>query len=91
MTLVKLSFRNEFEDVPLTSYLLECEKEIVKDIILTINSKKWGASINELKDVKKSIPLLSECSLLQEKNIVLGGYTGGPIGMRKFQFPVIYL
>jgi len=91
MGIYKLVFLDELHIKPIKEYTLECDfnKGEIEDIVALLNATKWR-SIVDLNTAKKNLRGLKRCDLLKEKKIVLGGFSGGPIGMREYSFPVIY-
>lgn len=89
MSLTEFTFIDEVGLLPVRSYTLECDDIDLNGVIAKMNARKWKYDAN-IGDVKKAVRPLYDCNLVGIKTFIPGGWSGGPIGMRKYTFPAIY-
>ena len=87
-----MTIYDDLGDEPIRSYLLDCDQDVVKragDIASVMNAKKWGGRV-DLGFIKSSVSIFNKCDLLQERIIQVGGYSGGPLGIRELKYSAVY-
>jgi hypothetical protein len=90
MPLINLTFIDEIERLPIRSYTLECSDDIeVEDVMGRMNGQKWKYNA-DIRTIKKGVRPLNECNVVSVKSVVSGGWSGGPLGLRKYTFPSIF-
>lgn len=91
MGVYKFTFLDEMHLQPIKEYVLDCDidKTELEDVVALLNATKWRRIV-DLNFASKNIRRLNRCQLIKEKKIILGGYSGGPLGRRMYTYPVIY-
>lgn len=90
MTVIKFRFIDEIGEESVKEDIVDCDfsDDDLDNLISYLNGVKWRSDI-DFGVLNTKIHTLDKCELLKTKKITRGGYTGGPIGMRKYVFPHI--
>lgn len=91
MSLLRLTFIDKIGRDPIQEMFVRCddEKKVAKRTVPKLNTTKWIGKI-AFRDLQRRIPYLNNCQLVKTKETTVGGYTGGPMGMRKYIYPTVY-
>lgn len=91
MSLLRFTFIDKIGNDPIQELFVKCNngEGTAMKTIPKLNALKWVDKIS-FPDLQRRIYHLSNCELEKTRETIIGGYTGGPMGRRKYIYPTVY-